>query len=158
MAAQFGRRLYKGATTTAVAAVAVAALSASGAPGATLATGSGDQQSAGTTPSPDDTAATGNSPYYTDLPPLNTPNKPGTATDLPITGSAESGIPASILAAYKKAEQTVAAATPPVDCRGNCSPRSARSSPARPAAAGSTRTEPRSPRSSARSSTAGASP
>ncbi|AXE77351.1 lytic transglycosylase domain-containing protein [Streptomyces atratus] len=108
MAAQFGRRLRKGATTTAVAAVAVAALSASGGPGATLATGSGDQQSTGTTPSPDDTAATGNSPYYTDLPPLNTPNKPGTATDLPVTGSAESGIPASILAAYKKAEQTVA--------------------------------------------------
>ncbi|MFF1910264.1 lytic transglycosylase domain-containing protein [Streptomyces sp. NPDC058239] len=108
MAAQFGRRLRKGATTTAVAAVAVAALSASGAPGATLATGSDDQQSAGTTPSPDDSAATGNSPYYTDLPPLNTPNKPGTSTNLPVTGSAESGIPASILAAYKKAEQTVA--------------------------------------------------
>ncbi|MFG2623547.1 lytic transglycosylase domain-containing protein [Streptomyces sp. NPDC048473] len=108
MAAQFGRRLRKGATTTAVAAVAVAALSASGAPGATLVTESGDQPSAGATPSPDDSAATGNSPYYTDLPPLNTPNKPGTATDLPVTGSAESGIPASILAAYKKAEQTLA--------------------------------------------------
>lgn len=33
MAAQFGRRLAKGAATTAVAAVAVAALSASQAPG-----------------------------------------------------------------------------------------------------------------------------
>jgi hypothetical protein len=33
MAAQFGRRLRKGAATTAVAAVAVAALSASQAPG-----------------------------------------------------------------------------------------------------------------------------
>ncbi|MFJ2588230.1 lytic murein transglycosylase [Streptomyces sp. NPDC087538] len=108
MAAQFGRRLRKGATTTAVAAVAVAALSASGAPGATLVTGSGDPQATGSTPPPDDSAATGNSPYYTDLPPLNTPNKPGTSTNLPVTGSAESGIPASILAAYKKAEQTVA--------------------------------------------------
>ncbi|MFF8912463.1 lytic murein transglycosylase [Streptomyces sp. NPDC015032] len=108
MAAQFGRRLRKGATTTAVAAVAVAALSASGAPGTPLVGDSGDQQSTGTTPSPDDSAATGNSPYYTDLPPLNTPNKPGTTTNLPVTGSAESGIPASILAAYKKAEQTVA--------------------------------------------------
>ncbi|WP_406252283.1 lytic murein transglycosylase [Streptomyces atratus] len=107
MAAQFGRRLRKGATTTAVAAVAVAALSASGVPGATLVTDSGDQQSTGTTPPPDDSAATGNSPYYTDLPPLNTPNKPGTSTNLPVTGSAESGIPASILAAYKKAEQTL---------------------------------------------------
>ncbi|MGW2083732.1 lytic transglycosylase domain-containing protein [Streptomyces sp. NPDC001880] len=108
MAAQFGRRLRKGATTTAVAAAAVAALAASGAPDATLVTDSGDQQSTGTTPAPDDSAATGNSPYYTDLPPLNTPNKPGTSTNLPITGSAESGIPASILAAYKKAERTVA--------------------------------------------------
>ncbi|MFE7104874.1 lytic murein transglycosylase [Streptomyces sp. NPDC057575] len=108
MAAQFGRRLRKGATTTAVAAVAVAALSASGAPGATLVTGSDDPQATGSTPPPDDSAATGNSPYYTDLPPLNTPNKPGTSTNLPVTGSAESGIPASILAAYKKAEQTVA--------------------------------------------------
>ncbi|MFJ7253453.1 lytic transglycosylase domain-containing protein [Streptomyces sp. NPDC098085] len=108
MAAQFGRRLRKGATTTAVAAVAVAALSASGAPGTPLVGDSGDQQSAGTTPPPDSGAATGNSPYYTDLPPLNTPNKPGTTTNLPATGSAESGIPASILAAYKKAEQTVA--------------------------------------------------
>ncbi|WP_329593076.1 lytic murein transglycosylase [Streptomyces sp. NBC_01362] len=108
MAAQFGRRLRKGATTTAVAAVAVAALSASGAPGATLVTGSDDPQATGSTPPPDDSAATGNSPYYTDLPPLNTPDKPGTSTNLPVTGSAESGIPASILAAYKKAEQTVA--------------------------------------------------
>ncbi|MFJ8849578.1 lytic murein transglycosylase [Streptomyces sp. NPDC102437] len=108
MAAQFGRRLRKGATTTAVAAVAVAALSASGAPGATLVTGSDDPQATGAAPPPDDSAATGNSPYYTDLPPLNTPNKPGTSTNLPVTGSAESGIPASILAAYKKAEQTVA--------------------------------------------------
>ncbi|MFJ5722715.1 lytic transglycosylase domain-containing protein [Streptomyces sp. NPDC093149] len=108
MAAQFGRRLRKGATTTAVAAVAVAALSASGAPGTPLVGDSGDPQPTGTAPSPDSGAATGNSPYYTDLPPLNTPDKPGTSTNLPVTGRAESGIPASILAAYKKAEQTIA--------------------------------------------------
>ncbi|MCX5313749.1 lytic transglycosylase domain-containing protein [Streptomyces sp. NBC_00154] len=109
MAAQFGRRLRRGATTTAVAAVAVAALSASQGPGAVLASdgGGGDQRTAGSTPS-DDSAATGNSPYYTDLPPLVTPNKPGTSTNLPITGSAESGIPASVLAAYKKAQQSIA--------------------------------------------------
>lgn len=109
MAAQFGRRLRRGATTTAVAAVAVAALSASQGPGAVLASdgGGGDQRTAGSAPS-DDSAATGNSPYYTDLPPLVTPNKPGTSTNLPITGSAESGIPASVLAAYKKAQQSIA--------------------------------------------------
>ncbi|MGW3684866.1 lytic transglycosylase domain-containing protein [Streptomyces sp. NPDC005125] len=109
MAAQFGRRLRRGATTTAVAAVAVAALSASQGSGAVLASdgGGGDQRTAGSAPS-DDSAATGNSPYYTDLPPLVTPNKPGTSTNLPITGSAESGIPASVLDAYKKAQRSIA--------------------------------------------------
>ncbi|MFD7431085.1 lytic transglycosylase domain-containing protein [Streptomyces sp. NPDC059818] len=107
MAAQFGRRLRRGATTTAVAAAAVAALSASQAPGSPLVAAEGDQPAAGATSS-DDSAASGNSPYFTDLPPLNTPNKPGTSVDLPVTGSAESGIPASILAAYKKTQQTVA--------------------------------------------------
>ncbi|MEU8624160.1 lytic transglycosylase domain-containing protein [Streptomyces sp. NPDC048669] len=107
MAVQFGRRLRRGATTTAVAAAAVAALSASQAPGSPLVAAEGDQPAVGATPS-DDNAASGNSPYYTDLPPLNTPNKPGTSVDLPVTGSAESGIPASILAAYKKTQQTVA--------------------------------------------------
>lgn len=107
MAAQFGRRLRRGATTTAVAAAAVAALSASQAPGSPLVAADGDQPTAGSTPS-DDGAVSGDSPYFTDLPPLNTPNKPGTSTNLPATGSAESGIPASILAAYKKAQQTLA--------------------------------------------------
>lgn len=107
MAAQFGRRLRRGATTTAVAAAAVAALSASQAPGSPLVAADGDQPAAGSAPA-DDNAASGNSPYFTDLPPLNTPNKPGTSVDLPVTGSAESGIPASILAAYKKTQQTVA--------------------------------------------------
>ena len=77
MAAQFGRRLRKGAATTAVAAAAVAALSASQAPGVT-ADDHGRQTAADAQPSPDATAgdsgATGNSPYYTDLPPLNSPN------------------------------------------------------------------------------------
>ncbi|MEU5719048.1 lytic transglycosylase domain-containing protein [Streptomyces sp. NPDC020403] len=113
MAAQFGRRLRRGATTTAVAAAAVAALSASQAPGSPLAgsaTG-GDQPTAGSTSTSTGDgggAATGNSPYYTDLPPLNTPDKPGTSVNLPVTGKAEAGIPASILAAYKKAERDVA--------------------------------------------------
>lgn len=107
MAAQFGRRLRRGATTTAVAAAAVAALSASQAPAAPLAGNGGDQTAAGSAPS-GESAATGNSPYYTDLPPLNTPNKPGASIDLPAVGSPEAGIPASILAAYKKAEQELA--------------------------------------------------
>ncbi|MET9517222.1 lytic transglycosylase domain-containing protein [Streptomyces sp. NPDC002994] len=108
MAAQFGRRLRKGATATTVAALVVAALSASQAPGSTSAPA--DERAANAT-EPPGTPVTGNSPYFTDLPPLNTPNKPnkpGTSIDLPaVTGPAESGIPATVLAAYKRAEQTV---------------------------------------------------
>ncbi|MGW4627513.1 lytic transglycosylase domain-containing protein [Streptomyces rubiginosohelvolus] len=118
MAAHIRRRLRKGATTTAVAAAAVAALAASQAPAATLAdAGSGDPKAAGedTASGETDGAATGNSPYYTDLPPLVTPDKPGSSSDLPAAGSAEAGIPASVLAAYKQAERTVATTDP--SCR-----------------------------------------
>ncbi|MFB7300961.1 lytic transglycosylase domain-containing protein [Streptomyces rubiginosohelvolus] len=120
MAAHIRRRLRKGATTTAVAAAAVAALAASQAPAATLAdgsAGSGDPKAAGedTASGETDGAATGNSPYYTDLPPLVTPDKPGSSSNLPAAGSAEAGIPASILAAYKQAERTVATTDP--SCR-----------------------------------------
>ncbi|MBT2486949.1 lytic transglycosylase domain-containing protein [Streptomyces sp. ISL-96] len=113
MAAQFGRRLRKGATATTVAALVVAALSASQAPGSTSAPA--DERAANAT-EPPGTPVTGNSPYFTDLPPLNTPNKPnkpGTSIDLPVvTGPAESGIPATVLAAYKRAEETVKDSAP----------------------------------------------
>ncbi|MFF7337064.1 lytic murein transglycosylase [Streptomyces sp. NPDC008163] len=111
MAAQFGRRLYRGAATTAVAAVAVAALSASQAPGSPLVAADSDHSSAGAaTPTEQggNGGVSGDSPYYTDLPPLNTPDKPGGSANLPVTGPAESGIPASVLAAYKKAQGTIA--------------------------------------------------
>ncbi|WP_329598884.1 lytic transglycosylase domain-containing protein [Streptomyces pseudovenezuelae] len=106
MAAQFGRRLAKGATTTAVAALAVAALSASQAPGVT-ADDNGRSTAAGAEASPDPSAgngATGKSPYYTDLPPLNTPSPAptdGTSTSAQVESAA--GIPATVLDAYKKA-------------------------------------------------------
>ncbi|MEV4945906.1 lytic murein transglycosylase [Streptomyces sp. NPDC053755] len=113
MAAQLGRRLRRGATSGAVVAAAVAALAASQAPGVApppTDNASGDQSiGAGDATTPPDGSATGQSPYYTDLPPLNTPNKPGTSVDLPIvTGPAEAGIPATVLAAYKRAEQSIA--------------------------------------------------
>src|SRR4051812_2672312 len=115
MAAQFGRRGVKGAATTAVAALAVAALSASQAPGVTDTTQG--RESANSQPSPDGKAgdsATGNSPYYTDLPPLNTPTpSPSASSDLPgAAGSAEAGIPATVLDAYKKAEASLAGSKP----------------------------------------------
>ncbi|MEV0635731.1 lytic transglycosylase domain-containing protein [Streptomyces sp. NPDC050619] len=120
MAAQFGRRLRKGAATTAVAAVAVAALAASQAPGVT----DDDQNrptAAGADTAPDATAddggggATGNSPYYTDLPPLNSPNPSPSPTAGATTapqGSAEAGIPATVLDAYKKAAAELRTAKP----------------------------------------------
>ncbi|MFD5228174.1 lytic transglycosylase domain-containing protein [Streptomyces qaidamensis] len=109
MAAQFGRRLRKGAATTAVAAVAVAALSASQAPGVN---DHGRQTAADATPSPQasasDGSATGNSPYYTDLPPLKSPNpSPSTGPGPGGTGTTEAGIPATVLDAYKKAESAL---------------------------------------------------
>ncbi|MFI6372707.1 lytic transglycosylase domain-containing protein [Streptomyces sp. NPDC050546] len=114
MAAQFGRRLRKGAATTAVAAVAVAALSASQAPGVN---DHGRQTAADATPSPDasasDGSATGNSPYYTDLPPLKSPNpSPSAGTGPAAPGATEAGIPATVLDAYKKAETALNEAKP----------------------------------------------
>ncbi|MFF6814622.1 lytic transglycosylase domain-containing protein [Streptomyces sp. NPDC012403] len=116
MAAQFGRRLRKGVTTTAVAAAAVAALAASQAPGVTT-DGQGRETTSDTTPSPEETAdgagATGNSPYYTDLPPLNSPNPaPSASTGTDLSGVAEAGIPATVLDAYKKAEAALRESKP----------------------------------------------
>ncbi|UXY26935.1 lytic transglycosylase domain-containing protein [Streptomyces sp. HUAS TT20] len=110
MTAHFGRGLYKGAATTAVAAAAVAALSGSQAPGVTSDDDGRQSATGATSPAPeagaDGTAnATGNSPYYTDLPPLSSPNpSPSSTAGTPVAqGDAESGIPATVLDAYKKA-------------------------------------------------------
>ncbi|GHD28078.1 lytic transglycosylase domain-containing protein [Streptomyces galbus] len=117
MAAQFGRRLRKGAVTTAVAAAAVAALSASQAPDVTADTqerqSAADAQSA-PDPTAADPGATGNSPYYTDLPPLNSPAPVPSATVGPTTGTgtSQAGIPATVLDAYQKAAAELAASKP----------------------------------------------
>ncbi|MFG2519125.1 lytic transglycosylase domain-containing protein [Streptomyces sp. NPDC048527] len=112
MAALFGKRLRRSAMTTAVAAAAVAALSASQAPGFTN-TQNGGQSTADVTPPPGG-SATGNSPYYTALPPLNSPTAPPSkGPDAPGgTGTSEAGIPATVLDAYKKAEAELAATKP----------------------------------------------
>ncbi|MEV8125634.1 lytic transglycosylase domain-containing protein [Streptomyces sp. NPDC085944] len=114
MAAHFDRRLRKAAVTTTVAAVAVAALSASQAPDVT-ADGNGRQTASDNVPTSDTPAAdsaTGNSPYYTDLPPLNSPS-PAPTTGTPTSpGSSEAGIPATVLDAYKKAESELRRAKP----------------------------------------------
>ncbi|MVO87002.1 lytic transglycosylase [Streptomyces sp. p1417] len=110
MAAVFGRRMRRTAVTTAVAAAAVAALAASQAPGATSDDARDDRAgAAGSSPAPDGDSATGNSPYYTDLPPLKSPapptGKPGEGGVG--TGEREAGLPATVLDAYKKAETAV---------------------------------------------------
>jgi membrane-bound lytic murein transglycosylase B len=112
MAARFGRRLRRGVTTTAVAAAAIAALSASGGPGTIPPPAGGDQAADATAQPKDDTAVSGDSSYHTDLPPLNAPDKPGTSIGLPANSPAEAGIPATVLDAYKRAEQTLAGTKP----------------------------------------------
>ncbi|NEC87016.1 lytic transglycosylase domain-containing protein [Streptomyces sp. SID12501] len=122
MAAYIGRRLRKGAATTAVAALAVAALSASQAPGATVddqgRQTASDSQPTSEVTADDSASATGNSPYYTDLPPLHSPNpSPSTSQSSSIgtsvsIGEAEAGIPATVLDAYKKAEAALGTAKP----------------------------------------------
>lgn len=111
MAPHFSSRLRKGATATTMAALAVAAMTASQAPNA-MGSQSPDnsRQAADATP-PSGTPVSGDSPYFTDLPPLNTPAKPATPVTTP-AGAAAAGIPASVLAAYRKAEQTVAGTDP----------------------------------------------
>jgi len=113
MAAQFGRRLRNGAATTALAAAAVAALSASQAPGVTT-DGQGRQTtSAEATPDANtDDTATGNSRYYTDLPPLDSPSPSPTIGTPATQGDAEAGIPATVIDAYKKAEASLRESKP----------------------------------------------
>jgi hypothetical protein len=117
MAAQFGRRLRRGAVTTAVAAAAMAALTASQASGFL---GASDRQDTaeGAVPGTD-TPIDGGSPYHTDLPPLITPDKPGNSVELP-TGdrsATQAGIPATVLDAYKKAEAALAHSKPHCNLR-----------------------------------------
>ncbi|MCK2144115.1 lytic transglycosylase domain-containing protein [Streptomyces sp. WAC00276] len=114
MAALFGRRMRRGAASTAVAAAAMAALSASGAPSAVSeqpAAAAADRPSAGA-PGQEDPSITGDSPYYTELPDLKGPGRNDPPHETPTTGSAESGIPATVLDAYRKAEASLAASNP----------------------------------------------
>ncbi|MDI3423337.1 lytic transglycosylase domain-containing protein [Streptomyces luteolus] len=109
MAALHGRRLRKTAVSAALAAAAVAALSASQAPGITD-TPQGRRTTESTAPADD--SATGNSPYYTDLPRLESPIPPGDGDEQERTGEADAGIPATVLDAYKKAEAELRASKP----------------------------------------------
>ncbi|MFG2831498.1 lytic transglycosylase [Streptomyces sp. NPDC048434] len=113
MAATFRRRLQRGAASTAVAALVLAALTASQAPAATEAAAARKQDPA----PPADTPIDGGSAYYTDRPPPNRPvthhRSHGTGQGAALaTGPAEAGLPATVLAAYKKAASAVDASDP----------------------------------------------
>ncbi|MFE2227614.1 lytic transglycosylase domain-containing protein [Streptomyces kronopolitis] len=113
MSATFRRRLHRGAASTAVAALVLAALTASQAPGAAEAAAARKQLP----PPPADTPIDGGTTYYTDLPPLNSPVPPrgshrtDTHPGSP-AGPAEAGLPATVLAAYKKAESAIEGSDP----------------------------------------------
>ena len=129
-------KLRRGVTGTAIAAAAMTALTASQAPGMNLGAKDDEpgKERADETP---DGASPGDDSYHTELPPLESPAPPRTSPGGP--AGSDSGIPATVLAAYKKAARTLAATDRGCGCVGNCSPPSARSSPARRAAEPSTR-------------------
>ncbi len=112
----FNRTVRRRLGTTATAVAAMTALTASQAPGLTLPEPRPEKAAAS-----DDvvwTEVPGDDVYHTELPPLRTPEppgppKPGAIPDpLPARSLAEAGIPATVLAAYRKAESMVGRSDP----------------------------------------------
>ncbi|MFF7212142.1 hypothetical protein ACFZAU_16650 [Streptomyces sp. NPDC008238] len=119
MRARYGRRIRRGVAGTAVAAAAMAALTGSQAPGllpGVLNTSAG----APIVPPPGDPIDGNSSEYLTELPPLNTP-PPGSSTTTDAgTGTVTTGgtgLPASVLEAYRRAETALAASDPGCNMR-----------------------------------------
>jgi len=110
MAGQFGRRIRRGAAGTAVAAAAMAVLTASQAPALAAL-----DAPTGTPATPPGPPISGDSPYYTELPPTMSPYKPGTSP-APLPGGFTAGragtIPTTVLDAYRRAEERLAESDP----------------------------------------------
>ncbi|MFI1416617.1 lytic murein transglycosylase [Streptomyces sp. NPDC020731] len=112
-------RTRRGLRTTAVTVAAMAALTASRAPGLV-----GDAQDAHAAPPADDarrtaaggpyaeTAPPGDGSYHTELPPLTTPDVVSAAPALVRDLRSQSGIPATVLRAYRAAETSVGRTDP----------------------------------------------
>ncbi|MFJ6571743.1 lytic transglycosylase domain-containing protein [Streptomyces sp. NPDC091292] len=99
---------------TAVAAAAMALLTASQAPGVLqeLTADRHDEQSVSEGGPLPPVASQGDDSYHTELPPLATVDAPDVPTPEPARVRAESGIPATVLAAYRRAEASVARTDP----------------------------------------------
>lgn len=96
--------------TAAVAAAAMAALTASQAPGLSAGPEAPGKSAPDQAPGDGEDSITGGSPYYTDLPPLESAN-PSPGDELEDEAD-ESGIPATVLDAYKQAESRLARSNP----------------------------------------------
>ncbi|MCX5386715.1 lytic transglycosylase domain-containing protein [Streptomyces sp. NBC_00083] len=105
-----GRRLRRGFTGTAVAAVAMAALTASQAPGLIRpAPQRHEEPAAAGPPAMVSQAPPADDSYHTELPPLISPQAPGAVAPAPGVAVidpvwTQEGIPATVLAAYQRAE------------------------------------------------------
>ncbi|WP_345944913.1 lytic murein transglycosylase [Streptomyces albus subsp. chlorinus] len=97
-------RYRRGLGGTAIAAVVMAALTASQAPGVGLGGDGGGRSGTAGDHTPGDDS------YETELPPLESPHPPGGSA--PGGSGDESGLPATVLAAYKKAAKSLASRTP----------------------------------------------
>ncbi|MFD6921007.1 lytic transglycosylase domain-containing protein [Streptomyces sp. NPDC059944] len=111
-------RTRQGLRTTAIAVAALAVLTASRAPevagGATKhrSTPAADQDGpAWTNPAAPEAGGSGDDSYHTELPPLVSPDLPASAP-LPTVFRAQSGIPATVLRAYRAAETSVSRTDP----------------------------------------------
>ncbi|MBA0050409.1 hypothetical protein E0L36_05710 [Streptomyces sp. AJS327] len=105
-------RLRRGLGGTAVAAVAMAALTASQAPGVELGAPHGDDEPGREGSAFRERPTPGDDAYHTDLPPLKSPKAPKQPGEPKDKGRAEAGVPASVLAAYKKAAASLNSASP----------------------------------------------
>ncbi|MGW8886571.1 lytic transglycosylase domain-containing protein [Streptomyces sp. NPDC055749] len=113
---RFNGTMLRGLTGTATAVAAMAALTASQAPGF-----AGQSLNAKKAAAQDDviwTQVPNDDSYHTELPPLKTPappprgGKPGPVAAIPAQAHAEAGIPATVLAAYRKAEGALGRSDP----------------------------------------------
>ncbi|MGY0023650.1 lytic transglycosylase domain-containing protein [Streptomyces sp. YJ-C3] len=109
-------RLHRGLRGTAVAVAATALLTASQAPDvvrelAERAVPDPDPAAVATEPLPR-VDSQGDDSYHTELPPLATPQAPSLTYPAQQVARSESGIPATVLAAYRRAESSVARTDP----------------------------------------------